>query len=203
VTSVVGFLHDHLVFSRRTHVLADHLARILPTGSVLDVGCGDGVIDRLITNTRASVAISGVDVMMRPSAQIDVRQFDGLSLPFHDGSFDAVMFVDVLHHTIDPTILLREARRVARKSVVIKDHTMDGVLAYHRLRLMDWVGNAHHGVALPYNYWGEKRWRECFCALGLTIEEWVSQVDLYPVPFRYVFDRQLHFIARLGLAATN
>lgn len=201
MSSVVGFFHDRVVFGRRTQVLANHLGRMLPMGSVLDVGCGDGTIDRLITDTRAGVAISGVDVLMRPSAQIDVRKFDGQSLPFADGSFDAVMFVDVLHHTLDPTILLKEACRVARKSIVIKDHTMDGALAYHRLRLMDWVGNAHHGVALPYNYWGEKRWRDCFHLLGLTIEEWVSQVDLYPIPFRYVFDKQLHFIVRLRMAA--
>ena len=60
-------------------------------------------------------------------------------------------------------ILLRETVRVARQVIVIKDHLLKGAFAYSTLRLMDWVGNARHDVALPYNYWtsaqrhGEKR----------------------------------------------
>ena len=46
------------------------------------------------------------------------------------------MFVDVLLHTLDPMILLREAIRVARQTVVIKDHTLDGLLAGPTLRAM-------------------------------------------------------------------
>ena len=55
------------------------------------------------------------------------------------------MFVDVLHHTDDPMVLLREAGRVASGFVLIKDHTQNGILAGRRLRFMDWVGNARHG----------------------------------------------------------
>jgi len=170
---------------------------MLPTGSVLDIGCGEGTLDVLVTNARPDISISGVDVLVWPSARIRVQEFDGATVPFADHSFDAVMLVDVLHHTVDPTILLREAQRVARKAVVIKDHTMDGLFAYETLRFMGWVGNAHHGVALPYNYWPEEKWRACFASLGMTTEEWVSRLDLYPAPFGHIFDRGLHFIARV------
>ncbi len=37
------------------------------------------------------------------------------------GSFDVCLFADVLHHTDDVTILLRAARRVTRRFVLIKD----------------------------------------------------------------------------------
>jgi hypothetical protein len=40
-----------------------------------------------------------------------------------------VLFVDVLHHSKDPMILLREAVRMVRKAIVIKDHTLAGLLA--------------------------------------------------------------------------
>ena len=80
---------------------------------------------------------------------------------------------------------------------MFKDHTMNGLFAYETLRFMDWVGNAHHGVALPYNYWPEEKWRACFASLGMTTEEWVSRLDLYPAPFGHIFDRGLHFIARV------
>ena len=93
-------------------------------------------------------------------------------IPFRDKSFDAVMFVDVLHHTNDPSVLLGEAGRVARTAVILKDHCRDGMLANSTLRFMDRVGNAHHGVVLPYNYWPEAQWRETFEKLALAPVSW-------------------------------
>lgn len=196
----VGILHDRLVFSRRTKVLADALAAIIPadTRSILDVGCGDGLIDALLATRRPEIAITGVDVLVRPHPHIKVMQFDGAHLPFADGSFDVVTFVDVLHHTDDPTILLREAKRVARHAVVLKDHTREGFLAYLTLRFMDWVGNARHNVVLPYNYWTRDQWMRGFAAVGLAIKQWQGHVGLYPPPASWVFERNLHFIAALA-----
>jgi hypothetical protein len=109
------------------------------------------------------------------------------------------MFIDVLHHTPDPMILLREALRVARHALVIKDHTLDGLLASPTLRLMDRVGNTRHGVALPHNYWPKHHWLEAFDSLGLRIGAWTTNLRLYPWPASLVFDRSLHFVARLEI----
>lgn len=200
VSSLTGAVHGRLVFNRRTQVLARHLSAALPQGAaVLDVGCGDGTIDALIQEQRPDLQIHGVDVMLRPVTRIPVSLFDGRVLPFPDKSFDSVMFVDVLHHTDDPVVLLREAARVARGSIVLKDHTMEGPLAYARLRLMDWVGNAHHNVVLPYNYWPEQRWRDAFATLGLRVETWQQRLGLYPFPVSLVFEARLHFVSRLSI----
>jgi SAM-dependent methyltransferase len=196
---LVGALHAPLVFDRRTRVLSGHLAAMLPReASVLDVGCGDGTISAMIGEQRPDVTIRGVDVLLRPQTHIPVELFDGKVLPAADKSVDAVMFVDVLHHTEDPMVLLREAARVARRQVLIKDHTMDGPLAGTRLRFMDWVGNAPHGVVLPYNYWPEARWRQGFAALGLTITEWRRDIGLYPFPASLLFGRGLHCVVALA-----
>lgn len=192
-------LHDALVFDRRTRVLSERLAALLPTNAkVLDVGCGNGLIDRLIAERRPDLTIMGVDLIVRPETHIPVTQFDGKRIPFDDDAFDVVMFVDVLHHTENPEILLGEARRIARQAVVLKDHTRDGFLAGPTLRFMDWVGNAPHGIPLPYNYWPERRWRETFAGLGLTPEVWSNRLGLYAAPANWLFDRSLHFIARLN-----
>jgi ubiquinone/menaquinone biosynthesis C-methylase UbiE len=198
--NLLEHLHAAYVLNRRASVLRDHLAELLPQhATVLDVGCGDGLLSYLIMQKRPDVKIKGVDVLGRSQTQIPVECFDGKVIPYRDGSFDVTMFVDVLHHTMDPMILLREAARVARKSVVIKDHTCEGLFDNLTLRLMDQVGNARHGVALPYNYWSQQRWFEAVDTLGLKIATWQKALGLYPRPAHWLFDRSLHFISRLEL----
>lgn len=161
------------------------------------MGAGDGFLGFEVQRTRPDVALSGIDVLVRTDTKIPVTPFDGSTIPFDSKSFDVVMFVDVLHHTPDPVVLLREALRVARHSIVIKDHRLDGVLAGSTLAFMDWVGNARHGVSLPNNYWPERRWRDTFAELGLGIGAWDTDLGLYPGLADRVFGRSLHFVARL------
>jgi SAM-dependent methyltransferase len=180
--------------------LAEHLSAVLPSGCrVLDVGTGDGQIAAQITERRPDLEFIGTDVLLRPRTKIPVVHFDGRRLPFPDNTYDVVMFVDVLHHTEDPVAMLAEAARVTRRYLVIKDHTLKGPLAGLTLRLMDWVGNARHGVALPFNYWTEETWQEAFQRLGGKVEAVNSRLNLYWGPLSLIFDRSLHFVARIVL----
>jgi SAM-dependent methyltransferase len=199
--TLIERLHGRHVHARRTRVLTRHLAALLPSDArVLDVGCGDGRIDQQILRLRQDrLHIEGIDVLVRPGAHIPVRAFDGATIPNPDGSFDAVMFVDVLHHTLDAMALLREAVRVTRAGglIVIKDHTLQGLLAGPTLRFMDRVGNARHGVALPYNYWTPQQWFDAIKRLRLSVVSWNKRVGLYPFPANVVLGRSLHFVAAL------
>lgn len=196
--SMIGKLHEKLAMGRRAGALATHFAGLIPQGGhVLDVGCGDGKIGALLREKRPDVEIHGIDVQRREGTQIPVDRFDGRHIPFESGAFDLVMFSDVLHHTEDPLILQKEAQRVAKRWVLIKDHFRDGFAAGVRLRFMDWVGNARFGVALPYNYWTERQWREAWTALGLREEEMITKLGLYPGPADWLFGADLHFIALL------
>jgi SAM-dependent methyltransferase len=203
VTELVAILHDKLVFGRRARVLSGHLAALIPPGSrVLDVGCGDGTIDGLILEQRPDITIEGIDVLVRPKCHIPVRRFDGAVFPYADGSFDTVTFVDALHHTADPQLLLREALRVGR-AIVIKDHFREGWLADPVLRFMDWAGNAHHGVALPYNYWSKPQWLSALGELHLGVAQMRTSLGLYPPPASWLFERRLHFACRLEPCASR
>ena len=195
---MIGRLHSQHVLSRRVRVLAAHLAGLLPAeAEVLDVGCGDGQIARLVMDQKPGLRLGGVDVVPRQTTALPIAMFDGRTLPFPDASKDAVMFVDVLHHTGDPMVLLREAVRVSRRWVLIKDHHRDGLLAGPTLRFMDWVGNARFGVPLPYNYWPHRRWNEAFSSLGLTRDKTITSLGLYPEWADWAFGRGLHFITLL------
>lgn len=198
--SLVGWLHDRFVYGRRVHTLAGRLAALFPEGSrVLDVGCGDGLLASQIRRRKPTLEVVGIDTVVRRRTHIGVAPYNGVRIPYDDGSFDAVMLVDVLHHTSDPMLHLREAKRVARETVVIKDHIRDGLLAGPTLRMMDWVGNARHGVALPFNFWPLGRWLDAFGELGLTIDTMDRRLKLYPVYADWVFGRSLHFIAKLAI----
>jgi SAM-dependent methyltransferase len=194
--------HGSYVAGRRARVIAARLAEVTPRhASVLDVGCGDGEIAWLLAQQRPDLKLTGVDVLVRENTRVPVEAFDGRSLPFADGSFDAVTFVDVLHHCEWPADLLREASRVARQAIIIKDHSLEGIAAGRTLRFMDGVGNRRHGVALPYNYLRPDQWSAMFAELGLTVERQSVHLGLYPWPFSLLFERRLHFIARLAVPA--
>ena len=198
---MLDFIHSKFTYDRRVQVLSEHMtAQIDPGSSILDIGCGDGQISELIASKVEGSSISGIDVMERSIANIDVSKYDGRNIPLPDNSVDTCTFVDVLHHADDPFRVLQEAGRVARKSVVIKDHLADGFLSWEILRFMDWVGNERHGVALPYNYLKKAEWETFFTDLDWTVDTWNTKLGIYPFWCSWAFDRQLHFIARLSVA---
>jgi len=194
----LGRVHDRLVFNRRVRVLVDQIGALVPAGAqMLDVGTGDGQIAKMIGEKQAGAQVQGIDIMLRAKTHIPVSLFDGTTIPFADNGVDVVTFVDVLHHTADPQRLISEAARVARHAVIIKDHLSENWLDHATLRLMDWVGNAPHGVVLPYNYAPRADWDGWFATAGLATDVFDSAIPLYPAPASWVFGRQLHFIARL------
>ena len=62
---------------------------------------------------------------------------------------------------------------------------------------MDWVGNAGHGVRLPYNYLSRAQWQRLWAQTGLEVDRIEERLGLYPRPASWLFERGLHFIARL------
>jgi SAM-dependent methyltransferase len=201
VEALLDKVHGGWVHARRVEVLSRHLAALIPPGGrVLDLGCGDGLIGGKVAGLRTDLHIVGMDIDARADAPLPVQPFDGRTVPMADRSIDTVLLVDVLHHASDPLQLLREANRVADDAIVLKDVTIPGRLDEPTLRFMDWVGNARHGVPLPYNFWSQREWREAFARLGLRVEEVRRRLNLYPRPFRPLFERRMHFIARLTSA---
>ncbi len=194
----LGQAHEKLVFNRRVRVLVEQIGALLPANAqMLDVGTGDGQIAKMIGEMQEGTTVQGIDIMERETTHIPVTLFDGTTIPMEDNSVDVVTFVDVLHHTEDPQILISEASRIARKAVIIKDHLSENKLDHMTLRMMDWVGNAPHGVVLPYNYAPRRDWDNWFAKARLETDKFVTDIPLYPAPAQWIFGRKLHFIARL------
>jgi 2-polyprenyl-3-methyl-5-hydroxy-6-metoxy-1,4-benzoquinol methylase len=104
----------------RYALTADVVRGLGRTGSLLDVGCGDGVLMARVAPEFARVA--GVDADRRaialaqerlsPLGNCDVRHVAGYDLPYADCTFDVVTSADVVEHLTDPDSHLREIHRV-------------------------------------------------------------------------------------------
>jgi SAM-dependent methyltransferase len=198
---ITDWLHQRWVHARRVRVISNHLDPLLAPGArVLDVGAGDGRLAAVLASVRDDLEIRCIEVQVRSTTAYPVEPYDGARLPFDDHAFDAVILVDVLHHASDPLGLLAEAHRVAGSLLVIKDHALEGWLADLTLRFMDWVGNARHGIRLPFRYWTRQMWIDAFKELDLPVRSWRSALGIYPWPATLLFDRDLHFVVSIERA---
>jgi SAM-dependent methyltransferase len=81
---------------------------------ILDVGCSGGGLGLLLRQRGHHV--TGVELVPEAAVRarqildrVEVRDVEADGFPFAPGSFDAVLFADVLEHLIDPWRVLREA----------------------------------------------------------------------------------------------
>jgi SAM-dependent methyltransferase len=94
----------------------DVAAEIIAAGfrPVLDVGCGDGHLGRLLPAGWPLVGIDSSPAQLRhPQAGLLV-QGDATRLPFADATFSAVAALWMLYHLADPASAIADARRVLR-----------------------------------------------------------------------------------------
>jgi ArsR family transcriptional regulator len=100
--------------------LADLLAG--PLGRLLDVGTGTGRIAELFAHSASHItALDKSPEMLRlartrlqhlDAGHVTLVQGDFAQLPFAEGSFDTVLFHQVLHYALAPQAVLAEAARV-------------------------------------------------------------------------------------------
>lgn len=162
---------------------------------MLDIGCGNGEIGAAVA--ASGHAVRGVETQRREECAIEVVVAPPGPLPFADGEFDWSVLVDVVHHAAAADELLGEAARVARSGVVLKDHYAENRRQRATLAVMDWFGNRQFGVGRDGRYRSRAEWDALFERVGLVAEAIDEDLDLYPHVAKPVFERGLHFVARL------
>lgn len=167
--------------------------------TLLDVGSGAGEVSRELSRLAPGLKIVQADIRMRVPLPRAV-QCDGVRLPFAPSSFDTVVLLDVLHHTEDPAQMLREAKRVTKKRLVVKDHIRHGALSMAVLVAMDWAGNAPYGTPVLGRYLTWQEWNELFRSVGLRVASLDTNLGLYSPWLAWVCERSYHFLAVLESA---
>jgi SAM-dependent methyltransferase len=86
-------------------------------GTVLDIGCGDGIFTRAVAESCTTIIGIDQDVeRLRRASFHGIRGTlaDAHQLPFHDSSFDVVISNSTFEHLTHPESALQEASRVLR-----------------------------------------------------------------------------------------
>ena len=101
--------------------------RELAPRSVLDVGCGEGIVTERIARALPETTVTGLDVAApgllaewerRSAHNLRFRSGSAYALPWDDRSFDVVCAFEVLEHLERPADALAEMARVASRALV-------------------------------------------------------------------------------------
>ncbi|MBW3004035.1 methyltransferase domain-containing protein [Candidatus Woesearchaeota archaeon] len=203
------------VQSRLAHTLDDR-ARIMfhqirqhvKGKSVLDIGCGDGRLAKMLADDNLDV--TAIDVYEHPNVLttgLDFHEFEqGEDIPL-DSHYDTTLLLTVLHHSSDPLHTLREARRLTKDRLIIIESvygiTNDsyyGSLTPEEQRMVNvffdhfynWI--IHYSkdpdkkVNIPFNFRTPKQWHKIFEHCGFNVvEERDLGIDQPSVPEHHRF----------------
>ncbi|KXK10172.1 MAG: bifunctional 3-demethylubiquinone-9 3-methyltransferase/ 2-octaprenyl-6-hydroxy phenol methylase [Microgenomates bacterium OLB23] len=105
---------------RKARFIWEKIKPHLLQGSTLDIGMGAGSISHMLAAKGFSV--KGVDVHNFSLYQdLQPILYNGEKLPFKDKQFTNAVIIHVLHHCNDGVAVLKEAKRVAKRVIVIED----------------------------------------------------------------------------------
>ena len=110
------------------HSTLDELWAAAAPRSILDVGCGEGVLTAEWAERLGDGRIVGIDLddpklraewERRSRPNLEFRVEEATSLSFGDGEFDMACAIEVLEHVPEPEATLSEMARVAERYLLV------------------------------------------------------------------------------------
>lgn len=89
-------------------------------------------------------------------------------MPYEDKTFDCALLITVLHHTPNPEEVIKEAKRVAKRVLIIEDtfsNALQEKITYFADSLvnMEFVGHPHTNKT-------DQGWKERFDSMGMSLD---------------------------------
>jgi 2-polyprenyl-3-methyl-5-hydroxy-6-metoxy-1,4-benzoquinol methylase len=106
----------------------DELFALADPQSLLDVGCGEGVLTHQWAERLGDRRVVGIDLddpllhaewEQRRAPNLDYQVMKAENLPFADGEFDVATAIEVLEHVPDPAHTVAEMARVASGHLLV------------------------------------------------------------------------------------
>jgi 2-polyprenyl-3-methyl-5-hydroxy-6-metoxy-1,4-benzoquinol methylase len=141
--------------------------------SILDVGCGEGILLEKLAARYPGKRLAGVDlseenVSICKGMGLDVMLSDASDLKVPSSSFDACVMMSVLEHVVDPRAALREAWRVLKPAgrllVLLPNDGFFKLARYVFLRFKEAREDYGH-----VSEWDPARTREELAAAGFRV----------------------------------
>jgi SAM-dependent methyltransferase len=106
----------------------DELLGLAAPGSIVDVGCGEGVLVHRWARRLPKARVVGIDLeeqsiqagwAERRAPNLEYRLVEGDDLPFATGEFELASAIEVLEHLPDPRRTLAEMARCAERHLLV------------------------------------------------------------------------------------
>ena len=162
---------------RGFHAALDELWSLAAPRSVLDVGCGEGVLTCDWAERLGDGRIVGIDLddpklraewEKRRRANLEYRAEEATSLSFADDEFDMATAIEVLEHVPEPERTLAEMARVARRHLLVsvpREPLWRGLNMARGAYLKDFGNTPGH-----INHWSKRSFVSMLSRYG-TVEE--------------------------------
>ncbi len=145
--------------------------------SILDVGCGEGVLTHEWAGRLGDGRIVGVDLddpllsaqwQQRQAPNLEYRVMKGERLDFADNEFDTASAIEVLEHVSDPEMVLSEMARCAERWIIVSVPREPLWRITNVARGAYWreLGNTPGHV----NHWSSNGFRKLLSRYGTVVE---------------------------------
>jgi len=155
----------------------DELWRQAAPHSILDVGCGEGVLTHKWAQHPGVERVVGIDLedpviqaewAKRQAPNLEYRVTKAERMPFADGEFDLVSAIEVLEHVPDPEHTLSEMARIASGHLLVSvpREPLWRALNMARGAYLKDLGNTPGHL----NHWSKRGFAELLSRYGAVVE---------------------------------
>jgi class 3 adenylate cyclase/2-polyprenyl-3-methyl-5-hydroxy-6-metoxy-1,4-benzoquinol methylase len=175
--------------NQRAEIIYSEIKQFFSGESLLDIGCGNGLISSLAKKHFSHIQLLDVVEYVPKALNLAFTPYiEGQPFPIKD-PFDTVILIAVLHHSLAPVELLKLAWGATKQRLIIIEsvvgvHNVLPSVKYDLVELsnqdqiafaafVDWFYNRvlHNDVPVPYNFTTIENWQATFLQHNMRLTQ--------------------------------